>query len=179
MISYDETIIKQNETKYREYIDNHRQNVQKAWTLMKSNTECMNVIMKYLNTSLEAAIDLIDNLIKSHDLSKYEKFEFDAYRKNFYPISEEEKEANLANFDNAWRHHYHNNMHHWNWWHETGNTENMKLPYVVEMICDWEAMGYQFGNTSKQFYVENMDKIHLGNIQTKLALELMDIICNK
>lgn len=170
-------MIRVNENKYREYIDNHRLNVQKAWTNMKSNNDCMDLITKYLNTHTEAAIDLIDDMIKVHDLSKYEPEEFDAYRKNFYPVTPEEKEENLAAFDIAWKHHYHNNMHHWNWWSETGKKDEMKLPYVVEMICDWEAMGYVFGNTSRQFYEQNMNKIDLGNIQRKFAEELMAIVC--
>lgn len=173
----DETIIKQNENKYKEYIDNHRLNVQKAWTLMKSNSECMDLITKYLNTNVEAAIDLLDEMIKSHDLSKYTDAEFGPYRKNFYPVSEEEKQENEAAFDAAWKHHYHNNMHHWNWWYESGNMDNMKLPYIVEMICDWQAMGYVFGNNSIQFYEQNKEKIQLGTIQRRFAEELMNIIC--
>ena len=169
--------IKQQENTYREYIDNHRQNVQKAWLVMKSNTHCMDLITKYLNTNIEAAIELIGNLIDNHDLSKYKEYEFDAYRKEFYPVTPEEKEANKSAFDAAWKHHYYNNMHHWNWWYETGNMDNMKFPYVVEMICDWEAMGYKFGNTSKQYYEQNKEKIQLGATQRKFAEDLMNIIC--
>lgn len=173
----DELNITQQENTYREYIDNHRQNVQKAWCTMKSNTECMDFISKKLNTNIEAAIALIDDLVKAHDLSKYENNEFNAYRANYYPVSPEEKEANATAFDLAWKHHYHNNLHHWNWWHETGNADNMKLAYVVEMICDWEAMGYYYGNTSKQYYEANKDKIHLGAVQRLFAETLMNIIC--
>ena len=176
MIPEDVVNIKQQEDIYKEYIDNHRQNVQKAWTIMKSNSECMIHISKYLNTSIEAAIDLIDNLIINHDMSKYDEFEFNAYRKEFYPVSEDEKEENKPMFDAAWKHHYYNNLHHWNWWYETGNMDNMKLPYVVEMICDWEAMGYKFGNTSRQWYDENRDKIKLGELQRKFAETLMNIM---
>ena len=168
--------IEQLENTYREYIDNHRENVQKAWTIMKSNSECMDLITRYLNTNVDAAIKLIDDMIKSHDLSKYKEEEFDAYRKNFYPSTPEEKESNTIAFDNAWKHHYSNNLHHWNWWYETGNMEHMTIPYIVEMICDWEAMGYKFGNTSKQYYDENRDKIQLGQRQRLFAEELMKLI---
>ena len=124
--------IQKQETIYTEYIDNHRQNVEKAWTIMKSNNECMDLITKYLNTDREAAISLLDEMIKNHDMSKYKENEFDAYRKEYYPISPEEKEGNKSAYDSAWRHHYHNNLHHWNWWYESGNMDNMKMPYVVE-----------------------------------------------
>lgn len=169
--------IKVLESTYREYIDNHRQNVQKAWAVIKSNSECMELISKNLLTTVESAIRLIDALIESHDLTKYDEPEFNAYRKNFYPLNEEEKESNKAMFDVAWKHHYYNNLHHWNWWYETGNMDNMKMPYVVEMICDWEGMGYKFGNNSKQYYEQNKDKIHLGDKQRLFAEQLMNIIC--
>lgn len=169
--------IKTLENSYKEYIDNHRRNVQKAWTVIKSNSDCMNLISKNLNTSIDSAIRLIDMLIDAHDLSKYGNDEFHQYRKEFYPVSPEEKEANKPAFDIAWKHHYYNNLHHWNWWYETGNMDNMKMPYVVEMICDWEGMGYKFGNNSKQYYEQNKHKIHLGDKQRLFAEELMNIIC--
>lgn len=173
----DELAIKQKENEYKEYIDNHRQNVMKAWTLMKSNNECMDFITKNLNTSLEAVISLVDELVKSHDLSKYKDVEFHPYRKEFYPVTPEEKESNKSSFDAAWEHHYTNNMHHWDWWYKSGNMDKMGLSYVVEMVCDWEAMGYKFGNTSKQWYNDNIDKIHLGETQRRFAEGLMNIIC--
>ena len=84
---------------------------------------------------------------------------------------------NKEEFDKAWKHHYTNNLHHWNWWYESGNTDSMPFVHVIEMICDWEAMGYVFGNTSKQYYEENKHKIMLGEKQRRFAESLMDLIC--
>lgn len=168
--------IQELEREYKQYIDNHRNNVQKVWAIMKSNLYCIDLISKRLFTTTEAAISLIDSLIDAHDLSKYDEKEFHQYRKNFYPVDEEEKEANKDDFDVAWKHHYTNNLHHWNWWYESGNIDDMKMAYVVEMICDWEAMGYQFGNTSKHWYEQNKHNIHLGEKQKLFAEELMNII---
>lgn len=167
--------IYEQEAKYKEYIDNHRQNVQKAWSAMKSNSDCI----KLINENLQPySINMInDYLIPNHDLSKYSKEEFDAYRKEFYPISEEEKEKNKENFNEAWKHHYHNNLHHWNWWYETNKMYDMSLMYVVEMICDWEAMGYKFGNNSLEYYNKNKDSIHLGFLQRQFAEALMVALC--
>lgn len=159
---------------YKKYINNHKLNVQKAWETIKSNNKCLNIILNYMP---KLNIDIIDAEIKNHDNSKYSIEEFDAYRKQFYPISKEEKERNKEAFDKAWKHHYTNNMHHWNWWYESGNMNKMPYVYVIEMICDWEAMGYQFGNTSKEWYQENKGNIHLGEKQRKLAESLMDAIC--
>ena len=169
--------VKTLENNYREYIANHKQNVEKAWLVMKSNSKCLELITKNLNTNTESAVRLIDALIESHDISKYEAAEFDAYRKNFYPVNEEEKESNTAAFDIAWKHHYTNNLHHWNWWYESGNMDNMQMPYVVEMICDWEAMGYKFGGNSKEYYEKNKQKIFLGERQKLFAEQLMNIVC--
>lgn len=177
-MSIQGALVCHNENLYKEYIHTHRLNVQKAWDNMKNNSECLNYIQNSFNyASIDAIIECIDNCIKNHDLSKFSKEEFDAYRKNFYPVSPEEKEENLVAFDKAWVHHYTNNMHHWNWWDETNNENSMPLIYVIEMLCDWEAMGYAFGNNSKEYYEENKHKIHLGDKQRKFAEELMDIIC--
>ncbi len=170
--------IKEKENEYKEYIKNHVLNVQKAWDTMKSNQECLDIISNYIQKlNMGTYISMIDSEIKNHDKSKYSIEEFNAYRKEFYPISQEEKDKNKENFDKAWKHHYTNNLHHWNWWYETGNADRMPCAYVIEMICDWEAMGYQFGNTSKEWYEKNKDKIHLGERQRKLAESLMNAIC--
>lgn len=177
-MSIEGTLIKHHENLYREYINNHKLNVQKAWDKMKNSADCIELIVKNnIGVNTDKIIELIDELVKNHDSSKFSKEEFDAYRKNFYPITPEEKESNKESFDAAWKHHYTNNLHHWDWWYESGNMDNMPFTYVIEMICDWEAMGYQFGNTSKEWYEQNKHKIYLGEKQRNFAEELMNIIC--
>lgn len=176
-MSIESALIKHNENLYKEYINEHRLNVQKAWNVMKNNSECRNLITKVIsNTNLDTTIKLVDDLIIHHDESKYEPEEFYAYRANFFPISPEEKNLNKEEFDKAWKHHYTHNMHHWNWWYESGNLDNMPMIYVIEMICDWEAMGYKFGNTSKEWFEKNKSEIYLGYKQEEFAEELMNIL---
>ena len=43
--------VKTLENNYREYIANHKQNVEKAWLVMKSNSKCLELITKNLNTN--------------------------------------------------------------------------------------------------------------------------------
>lgn len=177
-MSINSALIHHHETLYREYINNHRTNVQRAWNLMKNNPECLEYIEKtIINSNIDAIIDCVDTLINNHDLSKFGPEEFDAGRKNFYPVSPEEREENLVNYDKAWVHHYTNNMHHWNWWDESNNEDKMPFIYVIEMICDWEAMGYHFGNNSKKWYEKEKGNIHLGTEQRIFAEGLMNIIC--
>jgi uncharacterized protein YnzC (UPF0291/DUF896 family) len=169
-----ENNIREQEAKYREYIDNHRANVQKAWDNMKTNSECMELIIRELNTSTDAAISLINELVEKHDLSKYEKEEFDAYRRYFYSVSNEEKESSKEDFDIAWKHHYEHNLHHWDYWYHTGKIDSMGIVFCVEEVCDWIAMGYQFNNTATEWYIKNSHDIHLGERQRLFTEELLN-----
>lgn len=177
-MSITSALIAENERKYRKYIDEHKLNVKKAWDYMRQNPKCLDYISStIIDTNIISVINLVNDLVNNHDYSKYGPEEFDAYRKNFYPISPEEKDENKEAFEKAWHHHYTNNMHHWDWWYESGNADNMPLVYVIEMVCDWEAMGYKFGNSSKQWYENNKQNIHLGEKQRIFAENLMNLIC--
>lgn len=165
-----------NDYEYTQYIKNHQNNVKKAWEAMKQDQECVDLIQKYI-PSTTINLDNIDYLIQNHDNSKFSEEEFIPYRKNFYPTSPEEKEENKAAFENAWKHHYTNNMHHWEWWHETGKADEMNIAYVIEMICDWQAMGYQFNNNAKDWYYKNKENIHLGERQRIFTEDLLELYC--
>ena len=171
-----ELLIKHYEEKYKEYINEHKLNVQKAWVRMKNNSECLKLFEKYFIYP-PTDMEVIENLIKHHDDSKYGKEEFDGYRMKYFPISKEEQDSCKDILEKAWVHHYTNNLHHWNWWYLSGNLDAMSLVYVVEMICDWEAMGYKFGNNSLEWYNKEKTNIHLGEKQRAFAEELMGIIC--
>ena len=97
------------------------------------------------------------------------------------------KEYKYKDFDKAWEHHFKVNKHHWNHWcynwelNESGvplNECKLSIPlemsdrYIIEMICDWTAMGYKFENTAKDFYLKNKNKIEL-NPKTKYKVELI------
>ena len=143
---------------YSEYVDAHIQNVMKAWT-----EEVSKIDDEFIQTHLDEILEKV----KNHDLSKWSNEEFDAYRANYNPINDEEKINNEANFQAAWWHHFQNNGHHWqHWTGEDGellpieDIDKVKLAYV-EMICDWQAMGYVFGDTAKQYYDSNKDTIKI------------------
>ena len=124
----------------------------------------------------------------THDLSKFLHSEFIPYAEYFYgedgvklknnyifheiPINEAEE--NLQNkykickekFDIAWEHHYKNNKHHWNYW----IGRKMPSKYIIQMICDWEAMALKFGDTAQEFYMKNYDNIIL-EVESRCELE--------
>ncbi len=143
---------------YSQYVDSHIQNVQKAWLEQVSTLD---------DDFIKENYDELTKQIEKHDLSKWGEEEFDAYRANYNPVNDEEKTANEANFQAAWYHHFRNNPHHWQYWtDESGELVPMtdlaevKKAYI-EMICDWQAMGYVFGDTANQYYNSNKDTIKL------------------
>lgn len=172
-----EALEKHQENRYKEYIYTHKLNVQKSWDNMKNNSICMELISDKFMGNINIAIQLIDELIKNHDNSKLSPEEFNAYRKEHYPVSPEEKEANKENYEKAWKHHYHNNMHHWDWWYENNLMDSMPFANVVEMICDWEAVGYFYGTSTKEWYIKNKHEIHLGEKQRRFVEDLIDAFC--
>lgn len=144
--------------KYLDYVNNHIENVQKAWNEEVSLLE---------DDFIKEHKDDLAAQIAAHDASKYDEEEFDAYRANYNPINDQEKIDNEANFQAAWYHHFQNNPHHWQHWiDEKGelkpltDEDAVKAAYI-EMICDWQAMGYVFGDTAKQYYDQNKDTIKI------------------
>lgn len=126
-------------TEYNDYLKKHINGVVHAWI------KYANDFIQIFNLS-DATVGLIENLVKNHDKSKYDRCEFNPYRKRFYP---NEKENNRSEKDeNEYReailHHYHNNPHHWNYWvyydiNEPENPMILDMPdcYIIELICDW------------------------------------------
>lgn len=146
------------EKNYTDYVQNHIKNVQKAW-----NDEVSNINDEFI----QAHKDELTEQIKHHDESKWDTDEFDAYRANYNPTDDQEKIDNEANFQAAWYHHFQNNPHHWQHWIDDKgelvpleDIDTVKKSYI-EMICDWQAMGYVFGDTAKQYYDQNKDTIKI------------------
>lgn len=109
-------------------------------------------------------VDLYEQILK-HDNSKYESEEFNAYRKNYFPVNTEEKELNKKDFEAAWEHHWTSNRHHWECrqYDECPEDKITKQQILdcLENVCDWMAVGYDKGNRPYQFYETIKDKIKL------------------
>ena len=152
---------KRKEKAYKKYIFNHKKNIIKAFYEM---IECKDLNWILQDTKIIKALWL---RILEHDDSKYEKEEFDAYRKNFFPINKEEKINNLKNFERAWKHHVENNDHHWQHrvsWNDDHFNTNVELA-CLENIADWLAMGYHFGNRPFEYYEKHKEEINLPKKQ--------------
>lgn len=160
---------------YIDYVERHYNNVQKAW--QELNEKCKGHGFEWLYDDF--IWNIINQNIKIHDLSKLSEKEFIQYRQFFKPTNYEVNN-NLKDKDlmqKAWNHHLNNNHHHWQTWTNTDYYyPNQKLIYFIENICDWMAMGYEFGDTAKEYYENNKDKIILPEWAIKHMYEIFDII---
>jgi hypothetical protein len=105
-----------------------------------------------------------------HDLSKLSKEEWSPYVEHFYGT------PNKARFLEAWKHHWRNNPHHWNYWVRDGLALPMPRCMVLEMVADWRGAGKATGNPdTKAWYRNNRDKIQLHDRTRKEVEELLGV----
>jgi len=156
---------------YLDYLENHYNNVQKAWSILQDKCKHMNFIY---DDFLHGTIDME---VKLHDISKLSQEEFVQYRVKFFPTKEEKDNhhclIDLA-FDRAWKHHKKENTHHWENW--TKKKIYHDVVYVVHNICDWMAMGMKFNDTAKSYYEKNKSKIKIPKWSEKLMYEIFECI---
>lgn len=159
--------IEQKSIAYQDYIKEHSDNVALVWEDCKNSEHYKGMgLIPFQTIKIEV-------LIIDHDQSKYSREEFKPYRDKFFPI--EEDIIDEDNFKKAWNHHQKSNPHHWQYWlmWKDGETTalEMDLVYVIEMLIDWTAMSYKFGDTPKEFYDKNKDSMLLHE-KTRLYIEL-------
>lgn len=179
---------------YLNYLENHYDNVQKAFDEFSRRIAHKNFNSKYNDFLFDTG--LVDDywffvlraMIIDHDLSKLGQEEFTQYRDNFYPISEEAKEKKLRYFNIAWEHHKKSNKHHW----ESRIESNNELPfrtyvdihmsplYAIENAMDWIAMAYQYNeNPLNKYYLKNKDSIKLSENDKYIIETVYKIMMDK
>lgn len=145
---------------YDRYLSEHIANVNKGLRWMLDN-------MPEDEIDREALEEAISN---SHDASKYDKDEYEAYDAYFYGGNRSYKV--VKNFDYAWLNHIHKNPHHWQYWvlieddPVTGSVMKpleMPMVYIYEMIADWWSFSWRDGNLFEIFkwYNEHHEKQYL------------------
>lgn len=116
----------------------------------------------------------LEELVAKHDISKFSKDEFEAYANYFFSKDGGKNEAFKDDFNLAWLHHENTNQHHPEYWvlRDDEKTIIIEMPdkYIAEMILDWQAMSYKFGDTPLGYYNKSGDKKPLGP-QTRKKLE--------
>lgn len=166
-------MVKEKIAKFREYLDyfeRHYDNVQKAWALL--NEKCPNDEFIFIwDDFIWGSIDVA---IKMHDESKLSAQEFTQYRNYFFPADGEEKDK--LSFDFAWEHHLDQNEHHWQNWTQKEGLHVYSEIFLVQMICDWVAMGFEKGDTAREYYEKNKGSIHLPEWAVKLMYQIFECI---
>lgn len=155
---------------YDSYLNQHKTNVQKGFEWIKTNLP-------------EIVTDegLAHQICFSHDFSKTEPDEYEAYDKYFYGGNRSYQVVH--DFKLAWLKHIHRNPHHWQYWilnnddpDEGVNILDMPYEYILEMICDWWSFSWSKGDLFYLFtwYSEHKDYIKLSD-KTRSTVE--DIFC--
>ena len=140
--------------KYFAYIINHINKVQESWKEIKD-------IISICKDNPDL-ISLIDSQIIYHDSIKFCHYEFDRYRRKFYPINDDDKISD-DEFNIAVNHHYSHSPHHPEYYKlhpEFDVIDNSRIAYTIEMICDWMACGKDHGNTALEWYNSNKDRFN-------------------
>jgi len=111
----------------------------------------------------------------THDLSKFFPSEFIPFAKNF-----SDKIKNDT-FQSARLSHHMKNKHHWQHW--VLSNEEMREPYITEMICDWAGAKRALSHFSsrneidfkvKEWYEINKDRIQLSREIKKRIESILD-----
>ena len=161
-----------NNAKYDRYLDDHIENVNKAYILL------MPYLKKYNVINSDTILENLEKRIEKHDTSKYDKQEYDAYANYYFgnkPVSKDVQQK----FDYAWLHHIKHNSHHWEAWVIPGDKAlEMPTSYVVEMICDWWSFGLSKDNPTEIFdwYKEHKSTMILHDSTRKLVEELLGLL---
>ena len=142
--------------KYDKYLQNHKENVFKAFKWIKENISEIfdEEILEYTEY----------NCIYGHDLSKFSLDEYNAYDLYFYGNNRSLEV--IEEFNKAWLLHIHRNPHHWQYWVLIGDESGIKaldIPYeyIIEMFLDHWSFSWKEGNLFeiKNWYDSHKDII--------------------
>jgi hypothetical protein len=151
---------------YCDYVERHLLNVKAAWRIVQDNCGQLHPLHD------DHCRAFMDNEIIHHDLSKMSPEEFIPYQRQFFPVGERPKKDN-AEFAAAWENHKRCNPHHWeSWTKRTESFPNENACHCVMMVCDWMAMGMEFGDTAEEYYERSKDKINLPDWAIRLIREI-------
>lgn len=169
----DNTTKLKKEREYKAYLDTHISNVKRAFEEMVAN----NYLNNTYNGDIKLGLDELKFVIDGHDQSKYSDEEFDAYRRYFYPISEDEKNDAEDDFSEAWKHHYTVNDHHPEHWVIDGVPSDMSMRAILEMICDWQSFAYLGKSNASEFWFRNPEgREEKSKIMTDHTIETVERI---
>jgi len=150
---------------YFNYYATHTYNVVLAW----KDIQTALIENDFIN---EPEYEKIKQLIIRHDDSKISEEEFSGYGEKFYPL--DNSNIDLDSFKKAWEHHKKNNLHHYQTLKEYNGSD--KKCYLIEMICDWIAMGWETGTLAETYYTENKEQLLLSEEDNKIVNQVFSLI---
>lgn len=140
-----------NQLAYFNHYMKHTYYVVLAWKLIQDRLVAEGFISK-------EEFDKITQLIIWHDNSKISREEWLPYARKFYSIGKQSEEVK-AEFQKAVAHHKANNLHHFELLQNyTGSDWRC---YIIEMVCDYIAMGWEFGVYIFEYYEKERKSIVL------------------
>ena len=124
----------------------------------------------------ENEFNQINQLVIWHDNSKISADEWVPYARKFHPMGNQDSDKVSAEFKKAVEHHKNNNLHHFE------SLKNYKGPdwriYIIEMVCDYIAMGWEFGVYIFEYYEQNREKIDLRPEQKEYLEQVLNLLRN-
>ena len=174
MSDTSKSVLLQKTGEYMEYIHTHKKNVIRAWREIKQVLGDIPFLMR------ERILENMEYRVNTHDDSKFDEDEFLVYRQHFYPVPGEA--ATDGAFESAWQTHYRRNDHHWQYWvNEDGGylsyaNVDEKICAFLEMICDWQALGYVFGDDAPSYYQKHKHEIDIDDNWRSFIEEVLLII---
>lgn len=155
---------------YLDYIERHYNNVQNAWSLIQQ--KCKGQSFRFLSD--DDIFKMIDDEVKGYDLSKLSPEEFVQYRQYWFPTDDETPDKKM--FKKAWEHHKEHNDHHWQTWTTKYENDITADAYLIMNIVDWVAMGFEFGDTARDYYEKNKGDINLPDWAIDVMNRVFDCI---
>ena len=170
---------------YRKYIEKHRYYVSYAFNRFINHT--------FLYDQLPN-VDLfnLEQRIRVHDMSKFDKEEFYPYCQYFYPEEDHFPSKNIML--QGWIHHYSYNDHHPEFWiidrdiyaqhicneNFTGlKSKDMPIEAILEMFSDWLAMSLINHSSLRDWYNKEGIKLPFSYKTQQLVKQIMNILYQK
>ena len=154
---------------YDLYLEQHRSNVAKGFYWIQENIP--ELLIDIPGVSYEHQI------CYSHDYSKNESDEYEAYDAYFYGGNRSYQVVH--DFRYSWLYHIHENQHYWQYWVLINDDPNegeiildMPYNYIIEMILDWWSFSWKSNNLYEIFsWYEEHKKTMILNENTKIIVE--------
>lgn len=175
-------LIKIKEDEYTNYIEEHRDRVKFAWN---------NIVKKLPFNDDEELNDVdfynqLEENIEHHDENKFDSDIFQAYRKYFYPINQEEYNESKEEFKKYANVHQKSSPHHWEYWlddenknfKENLNVKDVKMAYY-EMFADWLSFNFVSPEDGQNKTLKFSDWWNKNKSKIKIYPELQDWFNNK